>query len=57
MGEAKTISEECHLNQKFEPELGDVIEATGISFLLASNCFKDVGIVFLLADTIVQVQF
>jgi hypothetical protein len=36
------------------PKLGDAVEATGIAFLLASNCFKDVGIVFLIADDIVQ---
>ncbi|MGC4046679.1 MAG: hypothetical protein QM758_23045 [Armatimonas sp.] len=38
-----------------QPQLGDAVEAAGISFLLASNCFhKDVGIVFLVADEIVQ---
>ena len=45
---------ECGLDKKVQPALGDVVEATGIAFLLASNCFKDVGIVFLLLDSIVQ---
>lgn len=37
-----------------QPQLGDWIEHDGVALLLASNCFKDVGIVLLLADTIVQ---
>jgi hypothetical protein len=37
-----------------QPKFGDAVEATGIAFLLASNCFKDVGIVFLIADDVVQ---
>lgn len=51
---AKKIVDQCHIENKVEPVLGDVVEAAGVSFLLASNCFKDVGIVLLLADTIVQ---
>ena len=35
-------------------KVGDIVEWDGVAFLLASNCFKDVGIVLLLADTIVQ---
>lgn len=50
----RAVYEQCELNNKVEAQLGDIVEATGVSFLLASNCFKDVGIVFLLADTIVQ---
>lgn len=57
INQAKEISEECHLNDKVQPALGDVVEASGVGFLLASNCFKDVGIVLLLADTIIQVPF
>jgi hypothetical protein len=51
---AKAIADECGLNQKVQPQLGDVVEAVGVSFLLASNCFKDVGIVFLLLDSVIQ---
>ena len=46
--------ESCGTANKIQPQLGDAVEATGIAFLLASNCFKDVGIVFLVADEIVQ---
>ncbi len=37
-----------------EPVLGDAIENTGIAFLLASNCTKDIGAVLLIGDTIIQ---
>ena len=46
--------ESCGTANKIQPQLGDVVEATGIAFLLASNCFKDVGAVFLIADDIIQ---
>lgn len=52
--DAKSVYESCQINQKVEKQLGDAVEATGVAFLLASNCFKDVGIVLLLADTIIQ---
>jgi hypothetical protein len=51
---AKSMLDKCELNNKVQPVLNDAVEATGVAFLLASNCFKDVGIVFLIADTIVQ---
>ena len=52
--EFKGKFETCNSANKIQPQLGDVVEATGVAFLLASNCFKDVGIVFLVADEIVQ---
>lgn len=55
--QAKAVYNECDLDNKVQPALGDVVEATGIAFLLASNCSKDVGIVFLLADSIIQVDY
>lgn len=51
--DAKSVFESCQISQKVDKKLGDDIEALGIAFLLASNCFKDVGIVLLLADSIV----
>lgn len=50
----KAIYKKCELNNEVQPAVGDAVEAAGVAFLLASNCFKDVGIVLLLADTIVQ---
>jgi hypothetical protein len=50
----KKVYDACELNNKVTPVLGDAIEAAGISFLLASNCFKDVGAVLLIADEVVQ---
>lgn len=50
----RAVYEACELNKKVDPVLGDIVEAGGVGFLLASNCFKDVGIVLLLADTVVQ---
>ncbi len=35
-------------------KVGDAVEWEGVAFLLASNCFKDVGVELLLADTIIQ---
>ncbi len=52
--DAKSVFESCQISQKVEKQLGDAVEATGIAFLLASNCFKDVGIVLLLGDSIIQ---
>lgn len=52
--DAKSVYESCQINTKIEKQLGDGLEAAGVAFLLASNCFKDVGIVLLLADSIVQ---
>jgi hypothetical protein len=34
--------------------LGDVVKAAGVGFLLASNCFKDVGAVLLITDSIIE---
>jgi hypothetical protein len=34
--------------------LGDVVKAAGVGFLLASNCFKDVGAVLLIADSVIE---
>merc|ERR1711862_148443 len=51
---AKTIFESCNISQKVEPVLGDAVKAAGIGFLLASNCFKDLGAVLLIADSIIQ---
>lgn len=53
MEKGRKMLEACDM--KFEePIVGDKIEATGVAFMLASNCFKDVGIVLILADTVVQ---
>ena len=52
--DVKSIYESCGINNKVQPALGDAVEAAGISFLLASNCFKDVGAVLLIADEIIQ---
>ena len=43
----------CNEN-KTPIKVGDIVEWDGYAFLLASNCFKDVGIELLLADTIIQ---
>merc|ERR1711982_174789 len=42
------------LVEKVKPVLGDAVKAAGIGFLLASNCFKDLGAVLLIADSIIQ---
>ncbi len=52
--DAKDVYEACNLKEKVDPVLGDAVKAAGVGFLLASNCFKDVGMVLLIADTIVQ---
>ena len=51
---AKTIFDECHIQAKVDPVLGDAVKAAGIGFLLASNCFKDVGAVLLIGDSIIE---
>ena len=51
---AKDIFEECGIQNKVEPVLGDAVKAAGIGFLLASNCFKDVGAVLLITDSIIE---
>jgi len=52
--DVKSVYESCGINKKAQPALGDAVEAAGISFLLASNCFKDVGAVLLIADEVIQ---
>ena len=52
--DAKEVYEGCNLKDKVDPVLGDAVKATGMAFLLASNCFKDVGMVLLILDTIVE---
>lgn len=52
--DVKSVYDECGINKKVEPVLGDVVEAAGVAFLLASNCFKDVGAVLLIGDEIIQ---
>ena len=46
--------ESCGTAAKVQPKFGDAVEAAGFSFLLASNCFKDVGLVLLVADDVIQ---
>ena len=50
----QVVYESCNIQQKVDPILGDAVEAAGIAFLLASNCFKDVGALLLIGDTIIQ---
>jgi len=45
--------DKCNEN-KTPIKVGDIVEWDGMAFLLASNCFKDVGIELLLVDTVVQ---
>ncbi len=52
--QAKMTFDKCDMNTKVEPVLGDAVEAAGIAFLLASNCFKDLGAVLLIADSVIQ---
>lgn len=52
--EVKTIADECNINKKIKPVLGDAIKAAGIGFLLASNCTKDLGALLLIGDEIIQ---
>ena len=53
MEKGKKMIDQCNAN-KPAVKVGDIVEWDGTAFLLASNCFKDVGIELLLADTIVQ---
>ena len=53
MEKGKKMLDKCN-EGKAPIKVGDAVEWEGTAFLLASNCFKDVGIVLLLADTIVQ---
>ena len=54
INDVKSVYDSCNINKKVEPALGDAVEAAGVGFLLASNCFKDVGIVLLIADSVIQ---
>ena len=51
---SKNAYEKCQGNLRSAPVLSDPVKALGVGFLLASNCFKDVGIVLLIADSIIQ---
>lgn len=53
MEKGKKMLDVCLANKE-QPKVGDVVEWDGIAFLLASNCFKDVGIELLLVDTVIQ---
>jgi hypothetical protein len=53
MEKGKTMLDKCNA-KKPQPVFGDIVEWDGVAFLLASNCFKDVGAVLLLADTVIQ---
>ena len=50
---SKKLLAKCNENKPVI-KVGDVVEWDGMAFLLASNCFKDVGIELLLVDSIVQ---
>lgn len=50
---SKKLLAKCNENKPVI-KVGDVVEWDGMAFLLASNCFKDVGIELLLVDTIIQ---
>ena len=52
--EAKTVYEGCGTLERAAPVLGDAVKAAGIGFMLASNCSKDLGIVLLLVDEVIQ---
>lgn len=54
INDVQSVYDSCGINKKVEPVLGDAVEAAGVSFLLASNCFKDVGAVLLIADSIIK---
>lgn len=53
MEKGKKMLDKCNEN-KPAVKVGDIVEWDGVAFLLASNCFKDVGIELLLADTVIQ---
>jgi hypothetical protein len=50
----KDVYDTCKIHEKVQPAVGDAIEAAGIAFLLASNCFKDVGAILLIGDSIIK---
>ena len=52
--DVQAVYDSCNLNKKIQPALGDAVEAAGVGFLLASNCFKDVGALLLIGDSIIQ---
>lgn len=52
--DVQSVYDSCNLNKKIQPALGDAVEAAGIAFLLASNCFKDLGALLLIGDSIIQ---
>ena len=54
INDAKQVYDSCNIDKKVQPALGDAVEAAGVGFLLASNCFKDVGAVLLIADSVIQ---
>lgn len=54
INDAKEVYEGCNLDDKVQPLLKDPVKAAGMAFLLASNCFKDVGMVLLIVDTIFE---
>jgi len=51
---AQNVFNECEIDKKVEPVLEDAVKDAGIGFLLAANCFKDVGAVLLIGDEIIQ---
>jgi hypothetical protein len=53
MEQGKQLVNKCE-SAKPAPKFGDAVEWEGVSFLLASNCFKDAGIELILADTVIQ---
>ena len=52
--EAKQVYDSCGMTKKVEPMFGDAVKAAGIAFLLASNCTKDVGMVLLILDSVIE---
>ena len=52
--EAKQVYDGCGMIEKVEPMLGDAVKAAGVAFLLASNCSKDIGIVLLVLDSVIE---
>ena len=52
--EAKNVYDGCGMTQKVEPMLGDAVKAAGVAFLLASNCTKDIGMVLLILDSVIE---
>lgn len=52
--DAQAVYDQCGTNKQVQPVLGDAVKAAGMAFLLASNCFKDVGMVLLILDTVIE---